>query len=116
MQMRRWRRFGALLALAIGALVAPAGQVGMARGDDGADEIPPGAKVTKIGPQEAVIKHPDGTISKYDDPSQQERECDSVGACAGKALAAAGVFGALVYEELTTNVEGGGRPAGSGTE
>jgi hypothetical protein len=84
----------------------------VARADTAAGKIPPGAKVTKIGPQEVVIEHPDGYISKYDDPSQQERECTSTAACAGKALTAFGVFGSLVYEELTTNVEGGGSPAG----
>ena len=109
MQMRRWRRFGALLVLAVCML---AGSAAPARAGGAEDEIPPGAKVTKIGPQEVVIEHPDGTISKYDDPSQQERECNSAAACAGKALAAFGVFSALVYEELTTNVEGGGAPAG----
>ena len=109
MQMRRWRRFGALLVLALCTLAGSAAPV---RADGAADEIPAGAKVTKIGPQEVVIEHPDGYISKYDDPSQQERECYSVAACAGKALAAFGVFSALVYEDLTTNVEGGGAPAG----
>ena len=104
MQMRRWRRFGAVLVLGVCGLAASAVRA--------QDEIPRGAKVTKIGPQEVVIEHPDGHISRYDDPSQQARECDSPAACAGKALAALGVFSALVYEELTTNVEGSGRPAG----
>src|SRR4051812_9049674 len=109
MRMRRWRRFGALVVLAAWALAASPAVV---RADSAADVIPPGAKVTKIGPQEVVIEHSNGAISKYDDPSQQARECNSTAACAGKALAAFGVFGSLVYEELTTNVEGGGRPAG----
>ena len=109
MRMRRWRRFGAVVVLAVCALGAsPA----VARADSVEDEIPAGAKLTKIGPQEVVIEHPNGAITKYDDPSQQARECNSTAACAGKALAAFGVFGSLVYEELTTNVEGGGRPAG----
>jgi hypothetical protein len=113
MQMRRWRRLSAVLALAVGALVAvPVA----ARPADPSGVIPPGARVTKIGPQEMVIEHPDGRISRYDDPSQQARECDSVAACAGRALAAFGVFSALVYEELTTNVEGSGRPAGPNVE
>jgi hypothetical protein len=105
---------GAVLALALGGLVAaPAA----ARPPDSSGVVPPGARVIRIGPQESVIEHPDGHISKYDDPAQQARECDSVAACAGKALAAFGVFSALVYEELTTNVEGSGRPAGaSGAE
>jgi len=109
MQMRRWRRFGSLLVLAVCTLVASSapGRAGRA-----AVGVPPGAKITKIGPQEVVIEHADGHISKYDDPSQQERECTSTAACAGKALAAFGVFSSLVYEELTTNVEGGGAPAG----
>ena len=106
MQMRRWRRLAALLVLVACALAASPAP---ARAED---EIPPGAKMTKIGPQEVVIEHPDGHIRKYDDPSQQARECDSTAACARKALAAFGVFSALVYEELTTNVEGSGRPAG----
>src|SRR5512138_764397 len=101
MQMRRWRRFGAVLVLAVCALVALPRD---ARAKDVNDVIPRGARVIKIGPQEVVIEHPDGYISKYDDPSQQARECDSPASCAGKALAAFGIFGALVYEELTTNV------------
>jgi hypothetical protein len=109
MQMRRWRRFGSLLVLAVCTLVASSAP---GRPNGAAVGVPPGAKITKIGPQEVVIEHADGYISKYDDPSQQERECNSAAACAGKALAAFGVFGALVYEELTTNVEGGGAPAG----
>ena len=107
MQMRRWRRFGAVLVLTVCALATSPAVV---RAEA---EIPPGAKVTKIGPQEVVIEHPDGQISQYDDPSERARECDSPAACAGKAISAFGLFSALVYEELTTNVEGSGRPAGS---
>ena len=98
-----------MLVVAACALAASPAPV---RAQGAKDEIPRGAKVTKIGPQEVVIEHSDGHLSKYDDPSQQARECDSTAACAGKALAAFGVFSALVYEELTTNVEGSGGPAG----
>ena len=109
MQMRRWRRFGAVLALAVGALVAlPA--TARAQDDDG--EIPAGAHVTKIGPQEVVIEHADGHISKYDDPSQQVPACSSNADCTVKALGILSVFAAATYEDWTTSVEVAGSSAG----
>ena len=98
-----------LALVACGWLARPAGARAQGGGED---EIAPGAKVTKIGPQAIVVEAPNGRITMYDDPAGQARECDSRGACAGKALGAFGVFFALVYEELTTNVEGSSRPAG----
>ena len=109
MQMRRWRRFGAVLALAAGALVAlPA----TARAQDGNGEIPAGARVTKIGPQEVVIEHADGHISKYDDPSQQAPACNSNADCAVKALGIMTLFAAATYEDWTTSVDAAGASAG----
>src|SRR5574339_438058 len=114
MQMRRWRRCGAVLALAVGALVAlPA--TARAQGDGGDGEnggIPPGARVTKIGPQEVVIEHADGHVSKYDDPSQQAPACTSNADCTVKALGILSIFGAATYEDWTTSVEVAGASAG----
>ena len=109
MQMRRWRRLGAVLALAVGALVALPVTV---RAQEPNGEVPPGARVTKIGPQEVVIEHPDGHISKYDDPSQQARACKSNADCAVKSLGIMALFGAATYEDLTTSVEFAGSSAG----
>jgi len=109
MRMRRWRRFGAALALAIGALVAlPV----TARAQDGNGDIPPGARLTRIGPQEVVIEYPDGHISKYEDPAMQAPACKSKGDCTVKALGILGIFGAAIYEDWTTSTEVAGSSAG----
>jgi hypothetical protein len=78
---------------------------GAARGNDAA-EIPRGARVIKIGPQAVVIQDAKGHVRMYDDPSQQARPCKSKLSCMGPALQVLSVFGVLVYEELTTAVEG----------
>jgi hypothetical protein len=98
-----------MLALAAGALVAlPV----TARAQEPNDAVPPGARVTKIGPQEVVIEHPDGHISKYDDPSQQAPACKSNADCAVKAFGIMALFGAATYEDWTTSVEVAGTSAG----
>jgi hypothetical protein len=107
MQMRRWRRWACLVALA--AFAFAAGRTIGARADG--DDRPPGddEHVHKIGPQATVIVNNHGDVRMYDDPSQQSRECKSRADCWGKALNAMGLFGLMTYEELTTNVEGSGR-------
>ena len=102
-----------MLALAVGALVALPATARAQDGDDGGSgEIPPGAHVTKIGPQEVVIEHADGHISKYDDPSQQAPACQSNADCTVKALGILSVFAAATYEDWTTSVEVAGSSAG----
>ena len=103
MQSRQWRRWARVLALVACALFAL--PRGAARGND-AEEIPRGARVIKIGPQAVVIEDAKGHVRMYDDPSQQARPCKSRLSCMGPALQVLSVFGVLVYEELTTAVEG----------
>jgi len=74
-------------------------------------QIPRGARLIKIGPQAVVIKYPSGRVSMYDDPSQQSRPCKSTLSCMGPALQIMGVFGVMVYEDLTESIDVAGASA-----
>src|SRR3954466_15078987 len=108
MNLRQWRRWGCALALAAFGFTAARAPAARA---DGSDQ-PPAAtdRVVKIGPQAVVIVNAHGDVRMYDDPALQSPACKSPRDCWGQALGALGVFGALVYEELTTNADqsGGG--------
>jgi hypothetical protein len=108
MEKGEWRRWARVLALGVWALAALPSTV---RGEDAAEQIPPGARVVKIGPQAVVLEEANGHVSMYDDPSQQAVPCKSLMSCMGPMLQAMGVFGAMVYEDLTSGVEGAGTGA-----
>ena len=63
----------------------------------------------KIGPQAVVIEDADGNVSMYDDPSEQAVRCKSFLSCLGPAMQVMGVFGVMVYEDLTDAVDGVGQ-------
>ena len=106
MQTRRWRRWARVLALGACALVGLVSTT--VHGEQATDQIPRGARVIKIGPQAVVMEDPNGHISMYDDPSQQAVLCKSFLSCLGPAMQVLGVFGVMVYEDLTHSVEGTG--------
>jgi hypothetical protein len=103
MRMRRWRKWARVLALGVCAMAAmPSVAV---RGEQVQRHLPGGARLIKIGPQAVVIKYPNGRVSMYDDPSQQSRTCKSTLSCMGPALQIMGVFGVMVYEDLTESID-----------
>jgi hypothetical protein len=109
MQTRRWRRWARVFALGACALV---GLLSTAvQGEPATDQIPRGARVIKIGPQAVVVEDANGRVSMYDDPSQQAVPCRSLLSCLGPAMQIMGVFGVMVYEDLTDGVEGAGQGA-----
>ena len=117
MQMREWRRWARMFALAALGLTAvrPLG----ARGDG--DPEPPrrDERVVKIGPQAVVIVNDKGAPRMYDDPAERARACKSTAACWGKALGALGLFGVMTYEDLTQAIDVAGQsaqPVGTPTE
>jgi hypothetical protein len=97
-----------VFALGAGALVALLSTA--VRGED-TDQIPRGGRIIKIGPQAVVVEDANGHVSMYDDPSQQAVVCKSFASCLGPAMQALGVFGVMVYEDLTDGVEGAGTGA-----
>jgi hypothetical protein len=109
MQTRRWRRWARVVALGAGALVALLSTA--VHGEQAKDQIPRGARVIKIGPQAVVLEDANGHVSMYDDPSQQAVPCNSLLSCMGPVLQTMGVFGVMVYEDLTHGVEGAGTGA-----
>ena len=108
-QMRRWRRWARVLALGACALVGLLSTT--VRGEQDTDQISRGARVIKIGPQAVVIEDANGHVSMYDDPSQQAVPCKSLLSCLGPTMQIMGVFGVMVYEDLTEGVEGAGTGA-----
>ena len=109
MQTRRWRRWVGVLALGAGALVALLSTA--VHGAPARDQIPRGGRVIKIGPQAVVVEDANGNVSMYDDPSQQAVPCKSMVSCLGPALQIMGVFGVMVYEDLTDSIEVTGKGA-----
>ena len=109
MQTRRWRRWARVLALGAGALVALLSTA--VHGERATGQIPRGGRVIKIGPQAVVVEDANGNVSMYDDPSQQAVPCKSMVSCLGPALQIMGVFGVMVYEDLTDSIEGAGKGA-----
>jgi hypothetical protein len=102
--------------LALGACALVALLSTTVRGEPSADEIPPGARVIKIGPQAVVVQDANGHVSMYDDPSQQAVACKSFVSCLGPAMQVMGVFGVMVYEDLTDAVGGTGQGATQSVE
>lgn len=97
--VRRWQRWGRVLALAVVALLLLAPLEARA---DGSDEPPGDAdRVITLGPQAVVVQNQRGELRMYDDPAQRTPTCGSSLACLGAVLGVYGVAAYLTLDNLT---------------